>query len=178
MITEEARHQSDPRKRLEVLLFRLSLGILCVAAFSKLYTLKSHFRFLDYYDPLFLIKNRHLLLAVAGLELLCVLMMALTKKLWLRGLIITWFGLNFLLYHVALSLTGSALTCPCFGSVGAQLGLSPAEAQDATTAMVIFLITSGVYLFVRGNNALSPATDITPDHTPVAMPAGVPQPEA
>jgi len=116
---------------------------------SKLYTVGSHLRILELYDPILLIQYRYLLLGAAAIEIICVAALLTSRYSWFKGLILLWLGANFFSYRAALALSGVPTPCPCFGSVGSRLGLSPAVADFLTRSIVLFLLAAGAYLLYQ-----------------------------
>ena len=136
-------------KRCERALIWSSSALLLMAAGSKLYTAASDLRIVELYDPVLLVKYRHLLIGVAFIEVLSVVILLRSVPAWLKGLILMWLGANFILYRAAVVLSGAPTLCQCFGSVGSRLGLSPSTTDVLAKAIVLFLLTAGAYMLYR-----------------------------
>lgn len=124
--------------------------ILVTAAAAKLWTVVGGMKFLDLYDPLLLLPTREILVLVAVIELLCCWRISRIRSFRHKGLIVLWLASNFLLYHLALMLSGAPSPCPCFGSVGTRFGLDKHASQLLTMGMSFYMLVCGIHL-LRGH---------------------------
>lgn len=124
-------------------------GLLAAAATAKLWTTATGLRLLEVPDPVLAVENRYVLLAVAGVELLCATTLLFSRHVWFKALVLLWLGTNFVLYRVALWLAGAGTPCPCLGRLGARLGLSSSQTDWLTKAVVVYLLVVGGFIFIR-----------------------------
>jgi hypothetical protein len=132
-----------------------SCGVLSLAAVGKLWTAAGNMKILDFYYPLWLVRNRTLLLVVGIVEVLCCIRIFTGKSNRSSGVVLLWLASNFLIYHIAVKLSGAPMPCPCFGTLGARLGLSRESVDRLVILMALYLMCCGWYLVCNSGLASS-----------------------
>ena len=126
-----------------------AVAFLLMAAAAKIVTATLDLRMLDLSDPILFVRNRYVPVAVAIVEILCVLTIMRVRDCRVKGLVLLWLGGNFVLYRTALALSGAGVPCPCLGSLGANLGLGSTATEFPTKGMAAYLLVVGSYLLVQ-----------------------------
>lgn len=74
----------------------------------------------------------------------CVCLWALRKRRAMQGLVITYVGACFVLYHTALAISGSNQACVCMGPLGGILGVDNTTMEKLTAACAWYILCVGV----------------------------------
>lgn len=121
--------------------------LLGVTAFAKLYSAAGEARILTLSDPLFLLTNREVLMAVGLLELVVVAYLLFGCHTLKKHLLIIWLSLNFIVYRVGIWWVAPGKPCPCLGTLTARLPLKP-DTVDLLLKLVITYMLCGSVLFL------------------------------
>jgi hypothetical protein len=124
----------------------ISACFLAVTALSKLVLVIGSPALLNGYDKLLSQPERVVAIASSGLEVAIATYLTLGTSLVIRGAILAWLGLNFVVYHIFMGLIGETAPCACLGAVNRWLA-------DYTGAIHQISITLGAILALIGLSA-------------------------
>jgi hypothetical protein len=117
--------------------FMVSVGMLLLTtAAAKLVSAGGNARILQFPDPIFAIPFRQVFWVVGGLELVVALICLFSNRARLQAGLVAWLATSFVIYRLALNLSGYHSPCHCLGNLTDALHISP---QAADTAMKIVL---------------------------------------
>ena len=124
--------------------------ILLVTDTAKLVRAAGQTRILNYRDPLLPLTSRHLLVAVACLELAVTAYLLFGRNAWMKLAMIAWLATNFLAYRAGLVWIGVHQPCWCLGNVTDALRLSPALVDLGVKVVLGFLLIGSYGLLACG----------------------------
>jgi hypothetical protein len=123
-----------------------SLAVLLIAAGAKIVAATGSEGFLENYDPILLLKNRWLNIAVAVVEIACAVVLTIRVSDAIKGYTLLWLGLNFVAYRLVSFLSEMETPCSCLGNIGSWLGLTQDQTETVAIALVFYILCAGVYL--------------------------------
>jgi hypothetical protein len=121
--------------------------LLLVTAAAKVVSALEGIRLLARFDPLLPLSVRETLLLAAALELSCAAVVRVVRLTGISCLLVACLGAQFILYHVAVHMTGMPGPCPCLGSLAAWTGMSDRTARVIVLAIAIYLLLGGTYYY-------------------------------
>lgn len=132
-----------------VVMFVRSAGILlAVTALAKLTSSFGTDRILDYPDPVFLLKNRHVFVILGVMELIVSFYCFLSNNQKTQASIIAIVSSNILLYRLGVYWLGYKGLCPCLGSMSSVLHVSPRVFDTALQIIMAYLLIGGYALLI------------------------------
>lgn len=142
-----------------------ALLILTATALMKVFSAGGAGRILDLHDPVLLLPERRVLILVALVELgvsgcLISASSALTKHS-----LLLWLSTAFLLYRICGALVAPGRPCPCLGTLGSNLFLSPTVLENLLRFVVAYLLL-GSLSFLIARKCLATETQLPP--SPIA----------
>lgn len=111
-----------------------------IFSMAKFVTLGANIPLLDLSDPIFLLKNRYLLLLVAITEFLVAVLCILNKEPRIQITAIAWLSTNFMLYRIGLFMLGDLRHCACLGNFADALYISPQVADGIVKVALAYLL--------------------------------------
>lgn len=122
-------------------LFLVSVAtVLFLTAAAKLYSAMGTARILSLADPLLLVNNRALLIALGIVEtaVAAYLLLARGAAGQLRAVtVVSWLSSNFIAYRLGIYLMGVSI-CPCLGTLGSKLSLPAGFINNLLGAFVLY----------------------------------------
>jgi hypothetical protein len=119
--------------------------LLVVTAAAKVVSAFEGTPLLARYDTLLPLSVRQTLLLAAAVECACALVVLMRGLERVSCLVVACLGGEFLLYHLAVHMTGMPGPCPCLGRLTAWAGLSDKSAQTIVVAIAAYLVLGGIY---------------------------------
>jgi hypothetical protein len=127
-----------PLSRINRIVVSGAVFILVLTAILKILSAFGHLPVLSQRDPVLLLSNRTVMLIAGFMELLVAVVLLKVKIPFIRGLIISILGWEFLAYHLVTAWYGIN-TCPCLGNAWKWLGVSP-KAMVVVSVFMAFLL--------------------------------------
>ncbi len=124
----------------------ISVGLLGLAVSGKILAVAADIKSLYLLDPIFLIQRRVLFVGIIIIEAAAIIWLLCTRSNRVRGLILTWLSINFILYHLTLYLGGFSSACPCLGYVGSMVGVSTSVVDLITKLIIVFFMGTAAWL--------------------------------
>ena len=148
--------------------FIVSAGVLLLAtAAAKLVSAGGNAHILQFPDPILVIPYRHVFWAVGGLELVIALICLFSNRTRLQAGLVAWLATSFVIYRLALYLSGYHGLCHCLGNLTDALRISPQAADTAMKIVLAYLLvgsyTTLFWLWRQKRKAppSTPSTDAT-----------------
>jgi hypothetical protein len=121
--------------------FMVSAGTLLLAtAVAKLISAGGNARILQFPDPIFAIPFRHVFWIVGVLELVIALVCLFGRQPRLQAGLLAWLATSFVIYRLALSLSGYHGSCHCLGNLTDALHISPQTADTVMEVILVYLL--------------------------------------
>jgi len=130
---------------------RCSLAVLLVAAAAKIAAATGSEGFLENYDPILLLKNRWVNIAVAVVEIACAAALTMRLPYVIKGFTLLWLGLNFVAYRLVSLLSGVETPCSCLGNIGSWVGLTQDQTEALGIGLLLYLLGAGTYFVIAGS---------------------------
>jgi hypothetical protein len=141
-------------KKYNRLYFRTIAVILLFTAAAKIISCFSHAKILLYYDPIFAIKNKNVLIGTACLELSLAVFFLLCKNISKMSVAMIWLLINFFLYRAGLVWMGVKKPCPCLGNpVDWWPWLARNEAMVLRVFLIYFILVGAILIFLDTFNS-------------------------
>ena len=106
-------------------------------------------------DPVFGLKNRHVMISVGLIELALFAFLVFGKQYILQLTAIFFLSINFVVYRLSALLKGSESPCACLGSLTESIGISTKAADLVAMAVLAYLfIGSAVFLAISKRTKL------------------------
>lgn len=137
-----------PRHTAIKLLLCLAGSVLFLTGAAKLIAAGGSARLLERPDPLLMLTNKQVLLAVGVLEVLLSGYLFFGRNLLLKAGLTTWIATNFGLYKLGLLWMGNKQPCGCLGKISDALGISPATATNLANIALGYLLVTGILSLV------------------------------
>ena len=141
------------------------LTILLLTGTMKIASSVGKAKILLYYDPIFGIQNKHLMIAVAVCELSLACYLLLGRQVLAKHAMISVLAINFLLYHIGLIWMGAKTPCPCLGNPISWWPWVARNEHILTWAIVLYLLFGGLFyavseLLLKTSMVKSPRTSL------------------
>jgi hypothetical protein len=146
--------ETDPLPRLFLLSCALCLAL---ASGAKFYTLTGSAKILLLDDPLFGLSNRLVMAMAATAEGLGGLYLFVSRNRANQSTVCIYFSVNFLIYRIW-SLCYGIKLCPCLGTVGNRLPLSPAFIDALLWLFLVYMLGGALLIKFADSGPMMAAT--------------------
>jgi len=131
----------------EIWFVRLAIGLLLATALMKLLSIAAGERILDANDPILGMPYKGAMFGGAILEIGVAILLSSHKR-WTAGLLaLSWLGLAFCFYHLALTVFEPGALCPCLGTLYGRLGIKLAAANAIAQVLAVFFLVGPLLLW-------------------------------
>lgn len=142
--------------------------VLFLTAVGKLIAAGGSSRILNVEDPLLMLSNKQLMIAVGVAELALAGYLFFGKNILLKTGLVTWLATNFGLYKIGLVWIGARKPCGCLGSLSDALGISANTATTLANVALGYLLIGGIAGLIAlwsGKNANLESSAETPSES-------------